>query len=424
MKLSFKYAIKEVSDVKINIVKDLIWHVEKVMNTLMYELNEQKRIIDFSNTLNIISSKIYSEYRENNWHSKYLHSHMLQEAIISVLSSQKSYYELSKLYAKDKNKLKGRPNMPKYKNKGKTEVVFTKYAIRIEGNVIKLSLSKDMQSKYQVKSLNFLIPRKLKKLVNFESIKMIKVRLKGEKVELNMICEKAEKKLDETYTNIASIDLGFANLVAVINKDNTNTLLVSGGALKSKNRYILEKISYLQKIQMTMSKNSKYFKNTKQIKRLYEKRKNYIETYMHKVSKMVIDYAKENKVGLVVIGDLKDIKQNMDYNKNFVQIPLQNLVSKIEYKAELEGIKVVKISEKYTSGVSALDNEDITKENYDKKRRIYRGLFITKEGKKINADINGSLNILRKYLKASSPNQELLAMDKGREQRPIKKNVA
>ena len=86
MKLSFKYAIKEVSDVKINIVKDLIWHVEKVMNTLMYELNEQKRIIDFSNTLNIISSKIYSEYRENNWHSKYLHSHMLQEAIISVLS--------------------------------------------------------------------------------------------------------------------------------------------------------------------------------------------------------------------------------------------------------------------------------------------------------------------------------------------------
>ena len=114
----------------------------------------------------------------------------------------------------------------------------------------------------------------------------------------------------------------------------------------------------------------------------------------------------------------------MDYNKNFVQIPLQNLVNKIEYKAKLEGIKVVKISEKYTSGVSALDNEDITKENYDKKRRIYRGLFITKEGNKINADINGSLNILRKYLKASSPNQELLAMDKGREQRPIKKNVA
>ncbi|MBR1884612.1 MAG: IS200/IS605 family accessory protein TnpB-related protein, partial [Clostridia bacterium] len=52
-------------------------------------------------------------------------------------------------------------------------------------------------------------------------------------------------------------------------------------------------------------------------------------------------------------GDLKDIKQNMDYNKNFVQIPLQNLVEKIKYKAAIEGIEVDYISEKYTSGVSA-----------------------------------------------------------------------
>ena len=423
MKLSFKYCLNGVSDIKINIVKELIWHVEKVMNTLMYELKEKQRIIDFNNSLNVISSKIYREYRENNWHSKYLHSHMLQEAILSVITSQKSYLELNKIYEKDKNKLKGRPNMPKYKNKGKTEIVFTKYAIRVEGNTIKLSLSKDMQSKYEVKSLNFLISKKLKKLVNFESIKMIKIKLKGEKVELNMIYEKEEKKLDEKSSNIASIDLGLANIVSVVNRDNNNTLLVSGGPLKSKNKYILEKISYLQRVQMKMNKDSKYYKNTKQIKRLYEKRKNYMETYMHKVSKMVIEYAKENKVGTIVIGDLKDIKQNMDYNKNFVQIPLQNLVSKIEYKAKLEGIKVEKISEKYTSGVSAIDGEEIIKENYNKKRRIYRGLFITNEGKKINADINGSLNILRKYIK-SIPNQEDLVMDKGREQRPIKKNVA
>ena len=106
MKLSFKYYLNGVSDIKINIVKELIWHVEKVMNTLMYELKEKQRIIDFNNSLNVISSKIYREYRENNWHSKYLHSHMLQEAILSVITSQKSYLELNKIYEKDKNKLK------------------------------------------------------------------------------------------------------------------------------------------------------------------------------------------------------------------------------------------------------------------------------------------------------------------------------
>ena len=86
----------------------------------------------------------------------------------------------------------------------------------------------------------------------------------------------------------------------------------------------------------------------------------------------------------------------MDYNKNFVKIPLQNLVQKIEYKAKINGIKVKKISEKQTSGVSSIDNQPITKEYYYKKRRISRGMFVTNEGKKINADIN--LNILRKHI--------------------------
>ena len=112
----------------------------------------------------------------------------------------------------------------------------------------------------------------------------------------------------------------------------------------------------------------------------------------------------------------------MDYNKNFVQIPLQNLVQKIEYKAKLKGIKVEKISEKYTSGVSSLDNEPITKEYYNKKRRISRGMFVTNEGKKINADINGSLNILRKYIISKTKLE--IVMNNGREQSPIKKRVA
>ena len=175
---------------------------------------------------------------------------------------------------------------------------------------------------------------------------------------------------------------------------------------------------------MKMNKGSKNYKNTKQINRLYEYRNNYMNTFMHKVSKMVIDYAKENKCGKIVIGDIKGIKENMNYNKSFVQVPILQLVGKITYKAKLEGIKVKLISEKYTSGVSALDKEEINKENYNKARRISRGMFITNTGKKINADINGSLNILRKYIKETIPNQEELAMDKGREQRPIKKRVA
>lgn len=45
-----------------------------------------------------------------------------------------------------------------------------------------LSLSKEMRTRYQVESLNFLIPRKLKKLVKNENIKMIKIKKEEKKL--------------------------------------------------------------------------------------------------------------------------------------------------------------------------------------------------------------------------------------------------
>ena len=419
MKLSLKYNVKNPNRQQVEIINDLEWHTKKVMNMLLYDIKEGKEKIDVTKSINIITTPIYRKYRQENWHSKYLHSHMLQEGIMSVIGSYKSYIELKKKYEKDSKSLKGEPKYPRYKKeKQMQEIVFTKYAIRIEGNKIKLSISKEMQEKNKVKSLNFLIPRKLKKQILISSIKMIKIKNKGKEIEMNIIYEKEASKA----TNIMAIDLGVNNIVACTNKENMDMLLVSGREAKSKNKYINEKIKHLQQIKMKME-GSQNYKDTKQIKSLREKRNNYMNTFMHKVSKMVIEYAIKNKCSKIVIGDLKEIKQNMDYNKDFVQIPLEELVKKIEYKAKLEGIEVVKISEKYTSGVSAIDKEEVNKENYNKKRRKYRGLFITEEGKKINADINGSLNILRKYIKCYIPNQEI-AMDKGREQRPIKKRVA
>lgn len=422
MRLSFKYTLKKIKNSQKEILDELSWHVSKVYNMVLYDIKEGVEKIKDSGNLNIISTPIYKRYRKENWHSNYLHSHTLQEVIINTVENYKSYKALERKYKEDKTSLKGRPNFPHFKGKNIQEIVFTKYAIRVRENTIMLSLSKSMKEKYKSESLNFLIPRKLKKLINFESIKMIKIRRKKEEYEMIIIYEKEEKKIEKSYKNIMSIDLGLNNIVACTNLENNNTMIISGKEIKSKNRYINNEIERLERIQMKMIKDSKKYKNTKRINILYEYRRNYIETYMHKVSKMVIEYANENECKKIVIGDIKDIKNGMNYNRNFVQIPLQNLVDKIKYKAKLEGIEVEKISEKYTSGVSAIDEEEIIKENYNPKRRVERGLFITNEGKKINADINGSLNILRKYIK-SKANLEI-AMNNGREQRPIKKRVA
>ena len=422
MRLTFKYKLNKINVKQKEILSELMWHTTKVYNMLLYDIREGKEPINENKNLNIISTPIYRRYRKENWHSKYLHSHTLQEVIINTVENYKSYKRLEKIYKEDKSKLKGEPNFPHFKNKNKQEIVFTKYAIRVRNDLLMLSLSKDMQEKYKSRSLNFLIPRKLKKLIDFESIKMIKIKEEKETYEMEIIYEKEERKINEEWKNILAIDLGLNNIVACTNRENNKTLLVDGKEIKSKNRYINNEIERLQQIQMKMEKNSKKYKNTKKIKKLYEYRKNYIETYMHKVSKMVIEYARENECNTIVIGDIKNIKEKMNYNRNFVQIPIQNLVKKIEYKAKLEGIKIEKISEKYTSGVSAIDEEEIIKENYNPKRRIYRGLFVSNKGKRINADINGSLNILRKYVKSKTELE--IVMNNGREQLPIKKRVA
>lgn len=158
-----------------------MWHATKVYNMALYDIRQGKEKINVNGNLNVISTPIYKRYRKENWHSKYLHSHMLQEVIINTVENYKSYKALEKLYREDKNSLKGEPQFPHFKNKNKIqEIVFTKYAIRVKENKLMLSLSKKMQEKYKSNSLNFLIPRKLKKLVDFKNIKMIKIRKRKE----------------------------------------------------------------------------------------------------------------------------------------------------------------------------------------------------------------------------------------------------
>ena len=421
-KLTFVYNLK-LNKIQEKIIKEIMWHISKIYNILNYEVKEGKEKINTKGSLNAEGSRIYKRYRRENWHSKYLHSHTLEQIILNYIGDYKSYIALSKKYEEGKKEIKGKPQMPRYKKEEKVIITFTKQAIRQEGKIIKLSISKKMQEEFKVKSLNFLIPKKLEKLINMEGIKMIKIgKIDGGKCKVYIIYEKEENKI-AIGGNIMAIDLGMDNLATCTNMNNSNNLIVAGERLKAKIGYINKEIARLEGIQMKMVGNKKY-KNTKKIQKLYKQRRNYCNTYIHKASRMIINYAKENGSGTIVIGDIKNIKQKMKRNKMFIEMPIQQLVEKIEYKAKMEGIEVAKIGEEYTSGVSSIDKEEINRKNYNKARRIERGLFKTNSGKIINADVNGSINILRKYIKeVFSPNLEI-AMDIGREQRPLKKRVA
>ena len=221
-----------------------------------------------------------------------------------------------------------------------------------------------------------------------------------------------------------AIDLGLNNLATLTFKDNTDSYIINGKTIKSKNSYFNKEITKLQSIRMKQTGSSK-FKDTKKIKRLRIKRKNYIVNYLHQASRKIINLAKKHQVSKIVIGDIKQIKQDMKYNKSFVQIPIQRFKKLIEYKAKLEGIVIKIINEAYTSGCSALDLEKLNRDNYNESRRMKRGLFKSNIGLTINADVNGSLNIMRKYVpKKCIPELVKQARDNGVVNPPSRLRIA
>ena len=62
------------------------------------------------------------------------------------------------------------------------------------------------------------------------------------------------------------------------------------------------------------------------------------------------------------------------------------------------GIKLIITEESYTSKCDSLALEEIKKHEMYLGKRIKRGLFQSSIGKLINADVNGSINIMRKVV--------------------------
>ncbi|MFW6015473.1 MAG: RNA-guided endonuclease InsQ/TnpB family protein [bacterium] len=416
MKLAFKF-YPTLNRKQKQIIEDLVWHTAKLYNTANYSvLNEG---------VSSVYTQLEKEFK-SNWHNEFLHSHNRQHCMKLLAQDWSSYLAEIKDYKKRPYKYKGQPKPPGFKNTDKRpcEVIFTNLAIRIKGSKLLLSLSKAMLLKYKVDSLKFELPLVVQNYINLEALQQ--VRIKYNKASnnwyLNIVYKVDEAKAKED-SNIMAIDLGSNNLAALTFKNETANYLISGRPMISKNKCYNREISRLQGIRMKQVGN-KMFKNTRAITRLREKRNNYINDYIHKASNMVVKLAMQHNVSTIVIGELKNSKQNNYYRRDYVQAPVQKFRNLISYKAKKEGIKVLIINESYTSGCSAIDLEALDNSTYNKSRRITRGLFKTGDIC-INADINGSLNIMRKHLKDKSiPQMVRQIRDNGLVDSPTKLRVA
>ena len=354
----------------------------------------------------------------NDEHGKYFNQQECAKIVDGLIDNWKAFFAASKEYKKNPKKFTGKPRRPKcQKVQDKmNEVIFDQNTISrligaknnkaevIKNNKISFTLSKKAKRKFKMKKFevnlsNFKFPKGLNEnLSNLQQVRICYDK-KNERFYLAFIYRIEVSEIDTNNNDIMAIDLGQNNLITGVFNESSYRFILDGKELKSKIAYVNSRIDRLKSKEMKKTKNSRKFKLTKKMKKLYKYWRNYTWTYIHKCSNKTIKKALENKCGTIVIGDFKGIKRNKKRMKYFVTIPYVTLINQIKYKAKRSGIKVVMINESYTSGCSCIDDYEISKECYNKKRRKKRGNFVTNNGFNLNADVNGAYNILRKYLK-------------------------
>ena len=322
---------------------------------------------------------------------------MAQQILKEVDGSFKSFFGLLKLAKKGKYSFED-CRLPNYLPKdGYTTLVIG--FVRLNGDKLILPFSQSYKKTH--KAIEIKIPPILadKKIKEIRIIPKANARF----FEIQYIYEAECIQRNLNTSNALAIDLGINNLATAVSSMG-KSFIIDGRRLKSINQWFNKENACLQGIKEKQNFGSK---RTKRQKTIARNRNNRVNDYMSKVARKVIDYCIKNNIGTLVVGYNETFQQGADIgkvnNQNFVNIPYGKLREKLEYLCELNGITYVKQEESYTSKASFWDKDDIPVYNEDNPqsyvfsgKRVHRGLYKCSNGKTLNADVNGALNILRK----------------------------
>lgn len=147
---------------------------------------------------------------------------------------------------------------------------------------------------------------------------------------------------EKTGTKVLGVDLGL-KVPAVASTDCDKVRFFGNGR---ENKYMKRKFR-------ARRKELGQKKKLNAIKKLGNKEQRWMTDKDHKVSREIVYFAKENKVSVIRLEKLANIRQtartSRKHNKNLHTWSFYRLALFIEYKAKLEGIKVEYVNPAYTS---------------------------------------------------------------------------
>ena len=310
-----------------------------------------------------------------------------QQCLKLLDSNWKDFFAAIKDYMKHKEKYEGKPGLPGYLKQGDMQVLtLTNQNCKLVDNEIRFP--KVFQG--------FTIKTRCRENPLFKKFQQIRIVPHKHRLVVEVVYAINEVPMLESNGRVIGIDIGVDNLATVSNNIGEQAFIINGKPLKSLNQYWNKIVSHYREVAKHMNK----LDFTDHMCRLTDNRTARINDYLHKASRFIVNFCLKHDIRTIVIGKNEGWKTSVNMgkknNQEFVQIPFARFIEMIQYKAKNVGIAVITTEESYTSGTSFIDNEEPTKEFYNKKRRVKRGMFVSNSGIRINADLNGAYQIIKK----------------------------
>ena len=392
MYLTVKQQVKHLSKEDYKSIKELCHIAKNLANQAIYNVRQYY----FAEGEYLNYEKNYALLKTSD-NYKLLNSNMAQQILKEVDGSFKSFFGLLKLAKKGKYSFRD-CKLPKYLPKdGYTTLVIG--FVRLNGNKLILPYSNSYSKTH--KRVEITIPPILldKKVKEIRIIPKANARFF--EIQYTYEAECIHRNLNTN--NALALDLGVNNLVTAVSNSG-KSFIIDGKKLKSINQWYNKQNARLQSV-----KDKQHFgrKPTNRQRAICRDRIIKVNDYMNKAARKIIDYCIKNDIGTLVVGYNETFQKSSHMgkqnNQSFVNIPYGQLRFKLEYLCELNGITYVKQEESYTSKASFWDKDNIPVYNNDNPqsyvfsgKRIHRGMYQCANGKCLNADVNGALNIMRK----------------------------
>lgn len=362
---TYKYKLK---NIPISELEKLAASSASVWN----ECLKLKEMWDYAHGYKTISKSCESWMDKQLSKTQLLHSQSIQDVRQRYFKAWQGFFGLRKHGNKT--------SKPPYRQKDYTTTTWKKSAIRYKAGRLILSNGRGNAP------LRILLPVH----IDVDNIVIINLVFNNGHYELHFVY-KTEVVEQVGSDSVMGVDIG--EIHPIVCHDGVNTTLFNGRYIRSLYRLRNKVIASFRSSIDRCKKGSKRF--LKLVKRKWKRIRtidNQIKDCLHKHTTSFVQLCKSKDVGTIVVGDLTNIRDDVDYgkksNQKLHQWAFGKITQLITYKAKRLGIQVKSINEAYTSQ---------TCPRCANRKKVNGREYRCKCGFSYHRDGLGAINIHKKY---------------------------